>query len=187
MRRQELHRLIEEVGIALQQIQDEFGRKNVQEARVRFPRGFIRRASDLRSTLPNLGTDIQRSNAAYSLMALDAFRWLVVRTDLSGTALSMIVKESISIIGALCDWLMKEATHGHGSRKSYVYRSQKLVDLDKISTDLKAELDWVWHVRCNVHMHEVSVLEYDMYSRDDYNRAVRAYHQLRDAMMTEQK
>lgn len=183
MRRQELLRFIEEAGTALQQIQDEFGRKNVPEARVRFPRGFIRRAVGLRRTLPNIGTDIQRSNAASSLMALDVFRWLVIRTDLSGAALSMIVKESISVIGALCDWLMKEATNGHGSRRSYMHRSQKLVDLGQISTNLKAELDWVWQIRCNVHMHEVSSLEYDMYSRDDYNRAVRAYHQLRDVMV----
>ena len=42
-------------------------------------------------------------------MTLDVFRWLVVRTDLSGAALSMIVKEGISLIGGLCEWLTKKA------------------------------------------------------------------------------
>lgn len=183
LRRREVDGLVEEAGVALQALQDEFGRENLPEARIRFPRGFIRTAAALRSTLPDLGTEVQRRNASYSLMALDVLRWLVVRTDLAGAALSMVVKESIVIVGALCDWLTKEATRGHGSRRSYTHRTQALVDLDQISMDLKVELDWVWQVRCNVHMHDVTSLEYDMYSREDYNRAARAYRDLRDALV----
>lgn len=183
LRRRDVDRLIEKAGAALQALQDEFDRENVAEARVRFPRGFIHTAAALRSTLPDLGTDIQQKNASYSLLALDVLRWLVVRTDLSGAALSMIVKESIVIVGALCEWMSKEATRGHGSRKPYSQRTQALVDLGHISADLKTELDWVWKVRCNVHMHEVTSLEYDMYSREEYNRAARAYRGLRDSLL----
>jgi len=175
--------LVDEAGAALQALQDEFSRDNVPEARVRFPRGFIRTAVALRNTLPDLGTEVQRRNARYSLMALDVLRWLVVRADLSGAALSMVVKESVGIVGALCDWLTKEATKGHASRRPYTQRTQALLDLGHISADLKTELDWVWDVRCNVHMHEVTSLEYDKYSREDYNRAARAYRDLRDALV----
>lgn len=116
-------------------------------------------------------------------MALDILGWLVMRTDLRGAALSMIVKEGIVIVGALCEWLSKEATKAHGSRKPYTVRMQALVDLGHISADLKTELDWVWKVRCNVHLHEFTSLEYDMYSREDYNRAARAYRDLRDVLV----
>lgn len=183
LRRRDVDRLIEEAGVALQALQDEFDRENVPEARVRFPRGFIRPATALRGTLPALGSGIQQRNASYSLMALDVLRWLVVRTDLSGAALSMIVKESIVIVGALCEWLTKEATRGRGSRRPYTDRTQRLVELGHISADLKTELDRVWNVRSNVHMHEVTALEYDMYSREDYNRTARAYRGLRDALV----
>ena len=36
-------------------------------------------------------------------MALDILGWLVMRTDLRGAALSMIVKEGIVIVGVLCN------------------------------------------------------------------------------------
>jgi hypothetical protein len=116
-------------------------------------------------------------------MTLDVFRWLVVRTDLSGTALSMIVKGGVSLVGALCEWLTKEGTRGHASKRPYTARTQKLVDLGHIVAPLKVELDWVWDIRCNEHLHEVTELEHVMYARDDYNRALRAYTKLRDALI----
>jgi hypothetical protein len=168
---------------ALQALQDEFERDSVAHARVRFPRGFIRTASELRATLPQLGTEVQRRNASYALMTLDVFRWLVVRTDLSGAALSMIVKEGTSLIGALCEWLTKEGTRGHASNRPYAARTQKLVELGHIDASLKVELDWVWDIRCNEHLHEVASLEHVMYSKEHYNRALRAYRKLRDALV----
>lgn len=179
----DLEMFVIDANEALQAIQNEYGRKNVADARVRFPRGFIRTASAAKNTLPNLGTEVQRRNASYALMTIDVFRWLVVRTDLSGTALSMIVKEGISILGALCEWLTKEATQGHGSRKSYTKRTEKLFDLGIIDSNLKNELDWIWDIRCNEHIHEVTSLEHEMYSRTDYNRALKAFAQFRDILV----
>jgi len=181
--REEVDQLVAEAGSALQAIQNEFARDGVAHARVRFPRGFIRTASSLRANLPNLGSEVQRRNASYALMNLDTFRWLVVRTDLSGTALSMIVKEGISLLGALCEWLTKEATRGHASRRPYIARTQKLVGLGHITSELKDELDWVWNIRCNEHIHQVTSLEHEKYTRVDYNRAVNAYTELRDVLV----
>jgi hypothetical protein len=118
-------------------------------------------------------------------MSLDVFRWLLVRTDLSNTASSMIVKEGICVIGALCEWLTKEATRGYASGRPYCQRTAKLVELNHIEPELKTELDWVWDIRCNEHLHEVRSLEHVMYSRDDYNRAQRAYFALRNALIRE--
>jgi len=180
---EELNALVTQTSLALQTIQDQFGREIIPEAQVRFPRGFIRTAGALRKDLPLLGTDIQRRNASYALMTSDILRWLVVRTDLSGPALSLIVKEGICILGTLCEWLTKEATRGYASNRPYKLRTQKLLDLGLISTDMKTELDWIWDIRCREHLHEVSALECYMYSRIDYNRAQKAYSNLRDNLV----
>jgi len=172
-----------QAGTALQVIQNEHGRNNVVAARVRFPRGFIQTAGTHRLQLPNLGTDVQRRNASYGLMTLDVFRWLAVRTDLSGPALSLIVKEAICVIGALCEWLTKEATRGNGSSRPFTTRTARLVTGSVIDAGLKADLDWLWDIRCNEHLHAVASLEHEMYERADYNRALTAFTALRDKLV----
>jgi hypothetical protein len=179
----ELERQISAANEALQTIQRAYGKENVVEARVQFPRGFIGTASGHRSSLPNLGTEVQRRNASYALMSLDVHRWLAVRTTLSGAALSMVVKEAICTLGALAEWMTKEATRGNGSQRPFTARAQRLVDAGTIDAALKAELDWLWTTRCKEHLGEVDDLEHTMYSRDDYNRARRAYARLRDALV----
>src|SRR5690606_41501238 len=93
---------------ALAAIQENYGRSNVAEARIRFPRGFILPAATYRSTLPNIGTEVQRRNACYASMTLDVFRWLCVRMDLPGAALLMIVAERFCITGSLREWPSKQ-------------------------------------------------------------------------------
>ena len=155
-----IDRIVTDASEAMQLLQHQFGRDNVPAARVRFSRGFLRTAAECRSGLPNLGTEVQRCNASYGLMTVDIFRWLVIRTDLSGAALSMIVKESIAVYGAMCEWLAKEALHGNGKGKPYVKRTEKLVELGILDQALKDELNWIWDVRCNEHFHEVTSLEH---------------------------
>jgi hypothetical protein len=116
-------------------------------------------------------------------MLLDVFRWLVIRTDLSGAALSLIVKEGICVLGAICEWLTKEATRGHAGNRPYLQRTAKLVELGHIDAGLKVELDWIWDIRCNEHLHEVTSLEHEMYSRGDYNRAFNAYVAFRNKLV----
>ncbi len=180
----DLESLVISASEALQTIQNKCGTKKTIEARVRFPRGFIRTATNTRRTLPCLGNKVQRKNASYALMKNDVFRWLAIRTDLSGTALSMVIKEGISSLGGICEWLTKEATKGHASSRPYKVRTEKLVDLSIISEELKEELDWVWDIRNNEHLHKISTLEHAMYSRADYNRALKAYSELRDKLVT---
>lgn len=179
---EQLAEWVGQVDEALASIQAEYGRRNVPDARVRFPRGFILPANTYRRSLPDFGTRVQRHNASYALMTLDVFRWVCVRTDLSGAALSMIVKEAIAILGALCEWMSKEATRGFGSRRSYTVRTARLVESGVIDTDLKGELDWIWQTRCNEHLHEVTSLEHEMYTRADYNRALAAYQAFKRAL-----
>ena len=180
---EELQELAEEADIALGTIQRECGRDNVVAARIKFPRGYLHTAQSARQQLPDIGTEVQRRNVTYALMNIDVLRWLVVRTDVSGTALSMIVKNAICIRGTILEWMTKEATRGHASNRPYRQRTEKLVELGVIDEDLKEELDWVWDVRCREHIHESDTLEHDEYSREDYNRALRAYTALRKALV----
>lgn len=112
----------------------------------------------------------------------DVLRWLAIRTDITGPALSMIVKEAICIYGTICDWITKEVTRGHGSRRRFTYRTAKLVELGIIDAKLQTEIDWVWEVRCNEHFHEVDGLEHERYTRNHHNRALRAFLALCEAI-----
>jgi hypothetical protein len=174
-RDQELEELAAQTSVALQEIQNRLGRAKNPAGAVRFPRGFLRTASQQRQILPELGTGLQRHNASYGLMMADVLRWLAIRTDISGPALSMMVKEAICIYGTISDWLTKEATRGHGSRRPFAYRAAKLVEIGVIDPNLQAEIDWVWEVRCNEHFHEVNGLEHERYSRTDHDRAWKAF------------
>jgi len=113
----------------------------------------------------------------------DVLRWIAIRTDITGAALSMIVKEDICILGAICEWMTKKATRGYASSRSYKQRTKNLVDRGIIDQQLKDELDWVWEVRCQEHLHKVTDLEHEMYSRSHYNRALRAFNRLRDTLL----
>jgi len=169
-------------GDAMQEIQNRIGNSIDSSAKVRFPRGFIHTAIELRALLPDIGTRIQKQNASYLLMMTDVFRWLAIRTDISGAALSSIVKEAICIYGVICDWMLKEATKGHCSRRSYTTRTSKLVELEIIDDTLRSDLDWIWQIRCNEHFHEVDELEHEKYSRDDHNRARKTLRRLIQAL-----
>jgi len=179
----DLEAAVTQANEALAAIQTAHGRTNVPEARIRFPRGFILPAATYQAGLPKLGTKVHRCNASYALQAIDVFRWISVRTDLSGVALSMIIKEAICILGAICEWLTKEATRGDGARRSYTRRTAKLCERNVITQELKDELDWIWDVRCNEHLHEVQSLELSMYSRRDYNRALDAFKAFKLALV----
>lgn len=180
---EEIKELVNTAGSALRELQSGLGRDNVPAARVRFPRGYLDKAEKIRRTLPDIGSDCQRRNVTYSLTGLDAIRWLVIRTDISGAALSMLIKTGICILGNLCDWMTKEATKGYASSKPYNKRTQNLVNREMISEDLKIDLNWVWKIRCDEHLHRSDTLEHDKYSRNDMNRAVRAFSELRDILV----
>ena len=180
----EVAALASDASYCLQQLQNEFGKSSTVASRVRFPRGYLSTAQTLRRTLPAFGTELQRRNASYTAMHGDALRWLIVKTDISGSALSMIVKNVIGVCGALCEWMLKEATRGRAGCKSYKLRTKKLASMTQITNSMKDDLDWIWDVRCNSHLSKIDGLEHDMYSRADFNRAIDAYKKLRNILVT---
>ncbi len=180
----ELRTCLAAANESLLAIQIAYGRENAPEARIRFPRGWIRTAATLRQTLPNMGTPLERRNASYALLGLEPMRWLAVRTDISNAALSMIVKQMIAILGSLLEWFVRVPTRDRRGRHSFNKRSQMLVALGIFDEEQKAEIDWVWSKRSvGLHLHLPIALEHEGYTRADWNRAAAAYVSARKSLV----
>src|SRR5947207_11236624 len=87
-----LAQLAAEANTAIQQIQDLAGRELRDDARIRFPRGYLREALLWRNAVSFLRTPNLRRNLAYTLMLHDVQAWILKRTDLEGQAREMLVK-----------------------------------------------------------------------------------------------
>jgi hypothetical protein len=179
----QLRAAVTRVSTDLQDIQDFLAQQNHHDARVRFPRGFIRTAAHFRQRFIFLKDETLRRNVAYALILSDVYRWLLNRTDVSGTAKEMIIKEGICLVGSLCESVTKDVLKDVVAKKrSYKDRTQYLLDNEIVDADLKTELDWVWDTRNNEHLFLVEIREHERYRLSDYNRAVKALRQLRDQL-----
>ena len=178
---QQLGDAVGRAGELLQDIQNYCGRENRVGARVRFPRGFLQTAVEYRRQLPRLQQPGLAQNISYALMTADLLAWLAIRTDLTGQAFEMVVKEGICIIGAICESLtVRRGVRGLGSNSSFSKRINRLVEIGVISTDTQLELDWVWGMRNREHLAHLVDTDYNQYTRADFNRARDAYLRLRD-------
>lgn len=178
-----LKEIVTRVSADLQAIQDCLGQEDHADAKVAFPRGFIRTAAHFRSRFAFIGDETLKRNIAYTLILSDVYRWLLNRTDISGTAKEMIIKEGICLVGSLCESVTKDVLKGIvGKKKGYKERTQYLLDNRIIDAGLKKELDWVWDTRNNEHLFLVEIREHEHYKLADYNRAIKALRNLRDKL-----
>lgn len=166
----------------LQDIQDYLGSKRSDKGKVKLPQGFTRSVMEHTHKLPALNNYRLSSNISYALLMIDILRWLEIRTDLGKAGNSMVIKESVCILGAVCESLTKAILYGKGSKHSYERRSAILVEMGIITKAMKVEIDWVWNIRKREHLWEIDSKEHSAYSSDDYNRALRAYTGLRDSL-----
>ena len=56
-----------------------------------------------------------------------------------------------------------------------------MVTKDIISEYLKNELHWLWGARAAIHIYEINHREHEKYKMKDYNRAIKATRELRNA------
>lgn len=174
---------IDEVGGRLQEITDYLASNLTATGRIRFPRGYLRTAAFFRSHLTFIADKNLVRNLSYAFMLYDVFRWMLTRTDLSGTAHDMILKNAIVLIGSIAESLARGATVGIiGARHNYKERTRRMVASGIISADLKAELDWLWDMRAGIHIYLMEDSEYDHYRMEHLERAKLAAGNLRDAL-----
>ena len=179
----ELKNAVEQAGFLLQEIQDYAGRDFSKEAKVRFPRGYLRTATELRHKLAFLPKSHFKSNLSYMMMLSDVQHWLLTRTDISVTAKEMVIKLQIFLAGTVAESVSKVHLHGKCGG-SYKKRIQYLCDKGTIDNDLKDELDWLWDMRNRMHIFDVTEHEWNTtaYSLRNHNRAMKAMRGLLDAL-----
>ena len=175
----ELIAAVARINEELQEASDYLGERNLSEAKVRFPRNYIKSASHYRNQLLFINDKTLLNNSSYALMLIDVYKWIVNRTDIFGVPKEMIVKEAICLIGSLCESFTKSVLKGKvGKHKGYKERTTYLLDKGLISTHEKSELDWIWDTRNNEHLFLLDFVEFNHYKVSDYNRARNAFNKL---------
>lgn len=170
-----LRDLSNEASAVLQEIQGITGRESVEEAIVRFPRGFLRPAAVQRARFPFIDDDDLKANLAYTLILSDAVYWLLIRTDIAATAREMLIKLFIFLGGAMIESITKNYLYGLCGR-GFRDRNQYLVDAGIITPQLKTDLDWVWDMRNNMHLFLLEEREYNNdYTLESQQRCTRAF------------
>lgn len=171
------------VGRKLQEIQDYLGADSHRDAKVRFPRGYIRTAEHFRSGLPFILDRNARDNLAYALILTDVYRWLTNRTDLFGTAREMVFKAGVVLAGSICETMAVNYTNGTiGRTVRFKPRCTRMVAAGMITEGLRDELHWLWDTRSAIHLCDVEIREYERYKAADYNRAITCVRDLRDQL-----
>lgn len=171
------------VGRKLQEIQDHLGGDSHRNAKVRFPRGYIRTADHFRSRLPFILDRDARDNLAYALILTDVYRWLTNRTDLFGTAREMIFKAGVVLAGSICETMAVNYTNGTiGRSVRFKPRCDRMTTAGMITENLRDELHWLWDTRSAIHLCDVEVREYERYTTADYNRSITCIRELRDQL-----
>lgn len=175
-------------GQALQAIQDLAKRGDVPAAKVRFPRGYLVTVDDWHARLPWMQSYVARKNIAYTLMLLDAQRWLLQRTDLSGHAADMVVKACLVSLGAIGESLLVDATSPPlGKRQKMPSRIKHLLDKQLLSDALAVDLAWLWEMRNRQHLQGLASRDFSVYQPRDLERGESAIWALCDTLKEARK
>jgi hypothetical protein len=163
----------------LQDVQTYLGDRYLAAAKMRFPRGFIKRVATFDAKLWFVANQTLRRNISYALIHREVYRWLLRRTSLFGIAEEMIVKQVICLTGNC----MESTIRGYyGAAAGQQTRVKRLVGrLERegvIDEDLRDDLDWVWDTRGKTHLFLVKDYEIGVYHLTDATLAASAYEKL---------
>ena len=173
---------VEKVSDLLQAINQYCGRKAVPEAKIRFPRGFLRTCDEIRKKFDFISENHLKSNIAYTALLSDSIRWLLIRTDIASTAKEMLIKLYIVLIGSIVEACLNDTLKGKCSG-SYCTKSKFLHEQKIITQKLNEDLDYIWDLRCNIHLVDIPSREYENdYSINNLKRCVRALGEITDVL-----
>jgi hypothetical protein len=176
---EELAQRVIEAGALLQEIQNYVGRDFSKPAKVRFPRGYMRTAAEARGRIPFVKDVKLKSNVSYTMILSDVQHWLLMRTDLSGTAKEMIIKLQMFLLGSIIESLTTVYLKGKCG-KNFCKRTAYLKEHGVISEQLQIDIDWLWDMRNKMHLFLVDKSEWQCsdYTIANHNRAVKAFKSL---------
>jgi len=177
---EELAIAVQKAGILLQEIQDYCGRENRLDAKVRFPRGYLRTAREQRNRLGFINSNDLKSNLSYTLILTDSILWLLVRTDIAATAKDMLIKMFIFLGGALIEGILSDYLTGIvGKQRSFKKRTEYLLENEIITQSLHDDLNWVWDMRNNMHLFLLDGREYEnSYNASSHVRCANSFKEL---------
>jgi len=177
---EELAVAVKKAGVLLQEIQDFCGRKNRSDAKVRFPRGYLRTASEQRNRLKFVGSEDLKANLSYTLILTDSILWLLVRTDITATAKDMLIKMFIFLGGALMEGILSDYLTGIiGKQRSFKKRTEYLLENEIITQSLHDDLNWVWDMRNNMHLFLLDGREFEnSYNASSHVRCANTFKEL---------
>jgi len=175
----DLAKAISKADQLIQAIHDYAGRDFSNTWQLRFPRGYVRTASQQRKRMPFLSNGPLKENLSYTLILSDTVHWLLVRTDVSGTIKSQLVKMHLFLLGSLAESITKVYL-GRKCKQGYKQRTHFLLAGDLIDQNLKDDLDWLWDMRNNMHLFLVADSEHNCpdYTVPHHDRGVRAFQKL---------
>lgn len=175
-----------QAGALIQQMSD-FVQKHpryAEHGQVRFPRGHIKSAVNIRLNLRFIENDNLRRNVSYALMTHEVYLWLVFHTDLAGQAQEMMIKEAVCLLGNICESItIFPKEHGLGRRAGFRGRVARLCEMEVIDDETVELLEWLWGKRNQEHLIDVQFREWSHYEINDWYRSVRAYLSLRDGLL----
>ena len=173
--------LVERIGRDLQKLEDQLKASADERTEIRLPRGFIRTAYYFRKRYWFVNDENLRANIAYALILSDVYRWMLNRTGLIGTAREMLIKEGICLMGCLAESITKITLHGICG-KNYGTRVNKMRELKIIDAELQSKLKWLWKYRNREHLFLLEDREYQRYTLEHYNEAIRTIEGLRSSL-----
>jgi len=176
---EELAQAVIKAGNLLQEIQNYAKRDFSKPAKVRFPRGYLRTAAEARTRLGFLENAHLKSNVSYTMLLSDVQHWLLVRTDISGTAKEMVIKLQFFLLGSIVESITKSFLKGKCGG-NYSKRLEYLKEHGIISEQLQIDLNWLWDVRNKMHLFLLDNNEWlsTDYTVANHNRAVRAFKRI---------
>lgn len=185
---EELRVAVEEAGNLLQEIQEYLTREGLSyvehpNAKVRFPRGYIRPAEVQRKRMPFVRDSALRTNLAYTLILSDVVLWLNLRTDLWGIPREMLTKLYVFLVGNMVESITKDFLKGVcGS--GFKERNKYLAEQNIIDSQLQADLDWLWDMRNRMHLFQLAKEEYNnSYDHECHMRCVETFRGLLSVLM----
>ena len=169
---EDFQKSIDLVSDHLQSITNYVQANKAKPPKIRFPRGYFQTVSSIKRKFSWLENSVVQGNVSYHYMYLDTIRWISNFTDIYAAPQVMIFKHAIISYATICECLIDGAAKKFNlDEKRTIPQLKKLRSLSVVTADLVLDMDWLWNLRHDLHIHLVTESESERYSVDDANRS----------------
>lgn len=174
--------LTKEISDKLQELESSKDKLEVEQFKIEFPHGVLRRAASFRNELTFIADETLKRNISYHLILADFYKWFLGRFNIGLTAREMLIKEVICLYGNVCAAVVRNIT-----KKGVKPSIQQLRKRGIIDDELKEGLLWLWNTRCKEHIETLREWEYNKYSISDFEKAAQLWKSLKERLRIAKK